>query len=139
MNKPFLLFSIKCTVILYFAACTSIDHFTVDRSATPIITKGAWKVDLYADANKDKKNDLTGYNFVFAASGELKASKNGVEIKGNWSEDNISKRITINLGKTDPILARLNDYWSIKEIANQQVSLKSRDNDVAESLKITAL
>ena len=139
MTKPFLLFAIKCSVILYFAACTSIDTLTVDKSATPFITKGAWKVDVYADANKDKTNDFAGYNFVFGATGDLKAIKNGVEIKGNWSEDNISKRITINLGKTDPILAKLNDYWNIKKIAKLKVDLQSSDSQFAESLKITAL
>ncbi len=139
MTKPFLLFAIKSSVILYFAACTSIDTLTADKSATPVITKGTWKVDVYGDANKEKINDFAGYNFVFGATGDLKAIKNGVEIKGNWSEDNISKRITINLGKTDPILAKLNDYWNIRDIANLQIDLQSSGSPVTESLKITAL
>ena len=138
MSKSFLLFTIKCTVILYFAACTSIDAFTIDKSATPVITKGAWKVQLYAAAN-NKTNDLAEYYFVFGANGELKARKNGVEIKGNWSEDNISKRINIDLGKADPSLAWLNENWDIKEIADLQVNLQSSGNNTTDRLKITAL
>ena len=120
---------------MYFAACTSINEFTVDKSATPIITKGAWKIRVPADAN----NEFAGYNFVFVTTGELKVSKNGVNTKGNWSEDNISKRITINLGETDPILAKLNDYWNIKDIVNAQVNLENSHDHNGGQLKITSL
>ena len=139
MTQSSLLFAIKCAVILYFAAFSSIDHLTIARSASPLITKGAWRVDLYSAADKDKTNDLAGYNFVFGSTGELKASKNGVEITGNWSEDNISKRITFDLGKADPMLAKLNDYWNIEEIANVQVNLQGSGCNTCDRIKITAL
>lgn len=139
MTQSSLLFAIKCSAILYFAACTGIDDLTVAKSASPLITKGVWKVDLYSTSNNHKINDFAGYNFVFGSTGELKAIKKGVEITGNWSEDNISKRINIDLGKTDHILSKLNDNWNIEEIANVQVNLQGSGSNSADRIKFTAL
>ena len=125
MSKPFLLFAVKCSVILYFAACTSIENYTIAKSATPVVTKGVWKVDLYQDANNDKTNDFAGYTFTFNISGNVKASKNGIEVNGNWVEDDISKRITLNLNAKDPALAQLNNYWEITNVTGSQVSLRN--------------
>ena len=125
MSKPFLLFAVKCSVILYFAACTSIENYTIAKSATPVVTKGVWKVDLYQDANNDKTNDFAGYTFTFNISGNVKASKNGIDVNGNWVEDDISKRITLNLNAKDPALAQLNNYWEITNVTGSQVSLRN--------------
>ncbi len=139
MKKPLLLFAIKFSVIMYFAACTSVENYTSARSATPIVTKGAWKVNLYRDANKDQTNDFAGYTFTFNASGIVKASRNGVDINGNWAEDNISNRITINLGAKDPSLTKLNTNWNIREITNRRVDLQDNANTTTDELNITML
>jgi hypothetical protein len=139
MNKPFLLFTLKSAVILYFAACTSIDHYTVAKSAMPVVTKGVWKIDLYSNANNDQTNDFTGYTLTFASSGILKASKKGMETEGSWFEDNISKRISIDLGLTDPSLKKLNTNWNIREINDTQLDLQNCSNTATAKLKITIL
>ena len=38
------------------------------------------------------------------------------QISGNWSEDDILKRITINLETKDPMLTKLNDHWNISAV-----------------------
>jgi hypothetical protein len=139
MKKPLLLFAVKCTVILYFAACTSIEDYTVARSATPIVTKGTWKVNLYADANNDKTNDFDGYTFTFNISGELTANRNGVDVNGNWAEDNTSKRITIDLGDKDPALTKLNNYWQISSITNKRVNMEHAGKASTDKLDIATL
>ena len=139
MNKPFLLFALKCSVILYFTACTGIDNLASDKSATPIITKGAWKIEYYTGEKAGKINDLSAYHFFFGREGELKAVKNEITVMGNWSEDNITKCIRINLGDEDPDLAKLNDYWNINDVANLHVDLKNAHQEELNGLKITAL
>lgn len=139
MNNSSMLFAIKCSAILYFAAFTSIDHFTISRSVTPVITKGTWKVNFYMDANKDHTNDFAGYSFTFYTSGEIKANRKGVVTNGSWSENDISKKIAINLGTRDLLLNRLNDLWDINNISNNQVSLHNNNIKDPGSLNIASL
>ena len=117
MKKPLLLFAIKCSVILYFAACTGIDKYTAAVSATPLVTKGAWKVNLLTEAKTDQTACFKGYALTFDATGKLTAVGNGKIITGNWAEDNILKRLTINLDTKDPALAMLNNYWNIYDVS----------------------
>ena len=139
MNKPFLLFAVKCSVILYFVSCTGLDSLIIEKSATPLITKGIWKLNLYPAAYNLPENDLSGYNFTFLSTGELKVIKDGIEVKGNWSEDDILKRICINLGETGPALNRLNGYWNIKEINNANIILQPFDKHDLSMLNIASL
>ena len=139
MKKPLIIFALKCSAILYFAACTGLDKYTTAVSATPLVTKGAWKVNLFIDADKDQTNKLAGYTLTFDPAGTIKAKKDGKEITGNWSEDDISKRITINLETEDPILARLNDYWNVAAITKTGVNLQNTGNPSNGRLQITSL
>jgi hypothetical protein len=139
MKKPFLLFALKSAVILYFAACTSIDHYTTGKSATPIVTKGVWKVHFFTDENNNQTNDLAGYTFTFNSSGIVKASKNGVDINGNWFEDDIANRISIDLGASDSSLAKINGHWNIREISNAAVEFQDNNNTAGEKLNIMML
>lgn len=129
MRKPFLLFTLKCSVILYFAACTGIDHYTKEKSATPLVTEGTWKIDLYQDAHSDKTADFTGYTFTFNSAGDLLVNKNNKNIAGNWSEDDIARRITINLGTGDPILQLLNENWNVMQVKEKGILLQGKDGD----------
>ena len=135
MNNSLLLFATKCSVILYFATFTSINNLSVVRTVTPVITKGAWKAEISAG----QVNQLDGYSFTFNASGHVKASKNGVEINGNWAEDNISKKISLNLGSADPALTQLNNYWEIKYFNNSMVSLQNTSASANIKLDIRVL
>jgi hypothetical protein len=123
MRKPILLTALKAAVILYFAACANVDDYTVYKSVTPIVTKGNWKVNLYMDANNDKTNDFAGYSFAFNSNGGVTVSKNGSNIDGHWYEDNVSKKVAIDLGNTDPMLINLNDSWNIDDVSSTNISL----------------
>lgn len=131
-----MLFVVKCMFIFYFAACTRFEQLTDIRSATPLITKGAWKIEFNNKGKNDKPASLVGYKLVFGSTGILKATKNGMEIDGNWSEDNISKRITIDFGNTDPVLAKLNDYWNIRDIADLELNLQNAHKTSLEGFKL---
>ncbi|MGG9964295.1 hypothetical protein [Ferruginibacter sp. SUN106] len=138
MKKPFLLFALKCSVIVYFAACTSIDQLAVSNSITDkLTTKGAWKVNCFGNATNDNTCVFEGYAFAFDASGKVVASKDGNTIEGHWLEDNISKTITISFkDSNNPFGQRLNTQWSINTVDKSSISLKS---DNRETLLISII
>ena len=138
MTKPFLLFAIKCSVIVYFAACTSIEHYSKAISASPTMTTGTWKVKLYQDTHNNNTNEFSGYTFTFDRSGNVNASKNGVNVRGNWVEDDISKKITIDIKANDPVLSKLNTNWNITNISSSEVSLQNNSMDIIK-LDISSL
>lgn len=139
MKKPFLLFTLKCCVILYFAACTGINNYTVSVAATPHVTKGTWKVNHFISTGTDEAYQLNGYNLRFSASGKITAQKNSEVITGNWSEDEIEKRITISLDTKDPALEKLNRYWDISTATDNSIQLKDTENGSGGRLQITSL
>ena len=139
MKKPILLFAIKCSVILYFAACTGIDKMTTAISATPRVTKGAWKINLYTESQHDETARFDGCMLTFEPSGKIIAYKNGQKITGNWAEDDILKRISINLDTKDPALSKLNTYWNIASISKWQLSFQNHKDPQATQLQITSL
>ena len=118
MKKPFLLFTLKCAVILYFAACTNIQDYSIANTVSTVVTKGMWKVNLCQDQSKEDCNEFAGYTFSFNLSGDVTASKDGVVVKGKWAEDNISNRLSLNLQSDDAVLKKLNNYWSISNISS---------------------
>jgi hypothetical protein len=139
MKKPILLFAIKCSIILYFAACTGINEYTTAVSATPRITNGTWKVNLFIESQNDKTAVFNGYTLTFEPTGKVVAVKDDEKITGNWAEDDISKRFTINLKTKDPALAKLNDYWTISNITNSGLSFQNTKNPATGWLQITNL
>lgn len=139
MKSPFVLFALKCSVILYFAACSGITDYTTAVSATPHVTKGSWKVNFIAEADKDQAGSLAGYSLIFDPSGKIKALKDGKEINGNWSEDDILKRITISLDTNDPQLIILNNYWNISSVTKTRVTLRNTDDPSGGRLQLTSL
>lgn len=140
MKKPVLLFALKCSVIIYFAACTNIEKFSVsDAVSQQLISKGSWKVNCYDNASIDNTCAFEGYSFSFDAYGKVTASKNGISIEGNWLEDNISKKITISFTKDHPALSQLNDHWNISSINADGITFENNTDQDAEKLYITAL
>ena len=139
MKKTTLLVALKCSVILYFAACTGINKITTATSATPRVTKGAWKINLYTEAKNDETARFDGCMLTFDAAGKMTAYKNGKKITGNWAEDDILKRITINLNTKDPALLKLNTYWNISTISKWQLSFQNSTNPEESQLQITSL
>lgn len=139
MKKTTLFLAIKCSVILYFAACTSIDKITTAVSATPRVTRGAWKINLYTESKNDQTARFDGYMLTFETSGKIIAYKNGKKITGNWAEDDIMKRISINLDTKDPALVKLNNNWNIASISKWQLSFQNNENTQESQLQITSL
>ena len=139
MNKTTFLVALKCSVILYFAAYTGINKITTAISATPRVTKEAWKINLYTEAKNDETARFDGCMLTFDASGKITAYKNGRKITGNWAEDDILKRITINLDTKDPALSKLNTYWNISSISKWQLSFNNSNNPELSQLQITSL
>ena len=139
MKKPLLLFAIKCCVIIYFAACTSIDKLAVSESITPLVTKGTWKVNCFSNINTDNTCDFKDYTFTFNTAGGVTAVKNGVIFTGHWIEDNISKKITIHFKNSNAVLNGLNKYWDITSITNDGISFKKTSERNTEKFYITAL
>ena len=139
MKKTTLLVALKCSVIIYFAACTGINKITTAISATPRVTKGAWKINLYTEAKNDETDRFDGCMLTFNAAGKITAYKNGNKITGNWAEDDILKRITIKLDTKDPVLSKLNTYWNISTISKWQLSFQNSTNPEESQLQITSL
>jgi hypothetical protein len=139
MKKTTLLVALKCSVILYFAACTGIDKITTSISATPRVTKGAWKINLYTEAKNDETARFDGCMLTFEPTGKIIAYKNGKKITGNWAEDDILKRISINFDTKDPALSKLNTYWDISSISKWQLSFQNNNNPEISHLQITSL
>jgi hypothetical protein len=139
MKQTTLLVALKCSVILYFAACTGIDKITTAVSATPRVTRGAWKINLYTEAKNDETASFDGCMLTFDASGKITAYKNGQKITGNWAEDDISKRISINLDTKDPALSKLNSYWNISTVSKWKLSFENSDHSELSQLQITSL
>jgi hypothetical protein len=139
MKKPILLFAIKCSVILYFTACSGIDKIAYAVSATPRVIKGAWKVNLFTESKNDKTSAFDGCMLTFEPTGKITAYKSGKKITGNWAEDDILKRITINLDTKDPVLTKLNNYWNISNITKWKLSFKNSGQPEESQLQITSL
>ena len=97
MKKPLLIFALKCSVIFYFAACTGINEYTHSIAASPKIVKGKWKVNLFNNSQKDETTSFKGCELTFTPAGKIIILKNGKQYTGNWAEDQILKRVTINL------------------------------------------
>ncbi|MCB0708819.1 MAG: hypothetical protein KDC15_05460 [Chitinophagaceae bacterium] len=139
MKKPLLIFALKCSVILYFAACTGINDYGNTVSATSKVTKGTWKINLFTQGQQNETNQFSNCILKFDPSGKLSIIKNGQTITGNWIEDNIMQRITISLNTNDAVLTRLNDYWNISKISKSGISFRGNQNSVNDRLEITNL
>jgi predicted amidohydrolase len=139
MKKPALLFTLKCSVIIYFAACSGIDTLVAAKSVTPQVTKGSWKVHCFESTVTDNTCTFDGYSFVFDINGKVTAEKNGVRIKGSWLEDNINNKITISFKSSNTVLNQLNDYWDVAAIGNGEISFQKKSGSNTDKLYITAL
>ena len=139
MKKPVLLFALKCSVIVYFAACTNIQQIGVSNSVSELVTKGTWKVNCYDNAHIDNTCIFEGYSFSFDASGKVTASKNGISFEGNWIEDNISKKITLSFQNSNSVLSELNNHWNIESISDKGLTFENSTGKDSEKLYISSL
>ncbi len=76
---------------------------------------------------------------TFEPSGKIIAYKNGQKITGNWAEDDILNRISIQLDTKDPTLAKLNNNWHISHISKGQLNFNTTNNPTDSQLQITSL
>lgn len=96
-------------------------------------------MNLFTTTGADETSQLNGYNLTFSPSGKITAQKNGEVTTGNWSEDEIEKKIAINFDTQDPVLEKLNSYWDISTANNTSIQLKDTENSSAGRLQITSL
>lgn len=139
MKKSLLLFAGACLVIIYFTACTGVDKITTALSAKSRVIRGAWKINLYTESKNDETHSFSGFMLTFEATGKIIAYKNGEKITGNWAEDGILKRITINLDTKDPTLKKLNDYWNISNVTKWRLCFENANDPSHSQLQITCL
>lgn len=139
MKKPALLFALKCTVIIYFAACSGIDSFTTSKSVTPQVTKGSWKVNCFSNTITDNTCIFDGYTFTFDQTGKVLAQKNGVTVEGYWLEDDINQKISISFKNSGTALDELSDYWNVAAIQDGHISFEKKEGKDTDKLYITAL
>lgn len=139
MKKTTLFLAIKSSVILYFAACTGIDKYSAAVSATPHIINGTWKVNLLTASKHDKTTAFDGFTLKFEPTGKVIAARGNVEITGNWAEDEISNKLTINLKTGDEALNRLSDNWAISNITDAGLSFQNVKDPTGGCLQLTGL
>jgi hypothetical protein len=133
VKSPFLIFALKCSIILYFTTCTGINEFTTAVSATPNVTKGVWKVSLCKEDNIDPSTDMTEYSLLFKPDGTFVVTGNEVETTGNWSEDEISNKMKITLETSDPCLKKLNNNWTVSNVSKTSITLLNNNNKNTDS------
>jgi hypothetical protein len=133
MKKPSVIFILKCTAILYISAFTNIDNLTKGKAATPLITKGNCKVQVLG------QDEFTAFTFAFNANGTVTASKDNLQIKGLWMEDNIDKKINIRFNTYNPTIQKLNNRWLIKEVTKNQLLIQSSESSNASFVTIASL
>jgi hypothetical protein len=133
MKKPSVIFILKCTAILYISAFTNIDIFTKGKAATPLITKGNCKVEVIG------QDEFTAFTFTFNLNGTVTATKDNLQIKGLWMEDNIDKKISIQFNTYNPTIQKLNNRWLIKEVTKNQLLIQSSESSNASFVTIASL
>ncbi len=139
MKSPSLLFVIKVVVIVYFVTFTGINNYTTGQAASPIVTRGAWKIKFFTGAHIDPTRDYTGYSFVFNPNGTLEASKDDITVRGKWFEDEVSQKINIQFSNSVPELTRLNSHWKIRRISNGAIELQNNNETLKETSNIAGL
>ena len=139
MKKSLLQFSGTCLVIIMLTACSGINKITTAVSAKSRVIRGAWKINLYAESKIDETYAFGGLMLTFEATGKIIAYKNGEKITGNWAEDAILNRISINLNTKDPTLKKLNDHWNISNITKWRLSFVNAKVPSDCELEITCL
>lgn len=139
MKTPLLLFAGICLVIIILTACTGVNKITTTITAKSRVVRGAWKINLYTESKIDETYAFGGFMLTFEASGKIVAYKNGEKITGNWAEDAILNRISINLDTKDPTLKKLNDHWNISNITKWRLSFENAKDPSYSQLQITCL
>lgn len=139
MKTSLLLFAGICFVIIVYTACSGINKITTAVSAKARVVKGAWKIHLYTESKINETYAFNGLMLTFEATGKIIAYKNGDKITGNWAEDEILKRISINLNTKDATLKKLNDQWNISNITKWRLSFQNTKDSSGSHLQITCL
>lgn len=139
MKKHYLLFAIKCSVIIYFSACTGINKLGDSKSITRQVTHGKWKVNCFSNSKTDITCNFEGYTFNFEESGRVIAVNNENRIEGNWLEDQITKKITIRFDDSNEVLNDLNNYWNITSVTNEGISFEKISEKDTEKMYLSKL
>ncbi len=83
-----------------------------------------WVVEKYLDNGEDKTSKFNPYDFYFETSGVVKAKTATTIDSGEWKSFNGATKLLLEFPSHD-ILEMLNEDWSVKEITDTQIMLKT--------------
>ncbi|MBK7433142.1 MAG: hypothetical protein IPI66_04015 [Chitinophagaceae bacterium] len=112
---------------LQSSTCSKSDDVVTNTTGTPA---GTWRVSLYWDS-KDETSKFTGYNFTFAAGGQVTATNGASTVTGTWTET--STRMILDFG-ADPLFSKISDDYLKEE--KTSVSIKLKDDNPLKDEKV---
>ncbi len=110
-----------------FVSCGEDADLGNPNTVTETVTIGSWKVQQYMDAGVDQTGDFDGHILTFNKNGTLTVDCNGASCTGTWSEDKVSRKITININNPTAVLSRINTQWTVAEINAALINLSNTE------------
>lgn len=109
------------------ASCGEDADLANPNTVTDVVTQGKWKINIYLDASQDQTSDFAGYSLGFERNGVVTATCNGTDCSGSWSEDRVTRKLTINFPNASPVLERINNQWSVADINAALIHLSNNE------------
>ena len=98
------------------------------KALIDIITSGRWVIDQFTDASVDVTQDYRSYEFKFNENGTVDAYLGSSMTSGTFVVDAINTRISSRFpAGSAPVLARLNETWSVTKASLSLVEAKPTD------------
>jgi hypothetical protein len=123
-NLFFALSLVTLFTTLQSSTCSKSDDVVTNTTGTPA---GTWRISLYWDS-KDETSKFAGYNFSFAAGGQVTATNGTSTVTGTWTES--SSRMVLNFG-SDPLFQKISDDYLKEEKTSVSIRLKD-DNPLKD-------
>ncbi len=111
-------------VIISLLVLSSCKKENTGSGIDQVVTTGTWTVTYFVESNETKTSDFSGYTFGFSSSGQMTASKSGVNTTGTWGWDDSSSKFHISIGSSKP-LSDLTDDWLVLEKTDNLIKLKN--------------
>lgn len=106
---------LKNTLILLVISLFSLSSCSDDNAAPStkaIIQQGKWKITSFSNNGTDETSTFNGYEFTFAANGQVTATKSGSSVTGTWSAGADESFNKISLTFASLALINLNHEWT---------------------------
>lgn len=89
-----------------------------------VIVDGTWYVSSFIDDDHDETYEFNGYNFTFAANGNVTAVKNTTTINGTWQHKINGGFSKLDLNFTGSMLQELEEDWQVLEYTETMIKLR---------------